>query len=187
MDDDTYARLSGLGSLARAAAASGPANARPVEKWNPPYCGGIGLKIRRDGTWAYQGSPIARLPLVKLFASVLRKDDDGRTYLVTPAERVDVVVEDAPFLGVEMAVEGRGHEQRISLRTNVDDVVSIDAEHPLRFEVQEPGGGLKPYVRVRGRLDALLTRAVYAELAELAEEKDGEVGVWSGGVWWGMG
>jgi len=180
----------GLEALMRDAAASGEAGARPVEKWNPPYCGDIGMKIRRDGTWMYQGSPIGRIALVKLFASILRKDDDGKTYLVTPAEKVDVEVEDAPFLAVEMAVSGEGRNQTLTFRTNVDDVVTVDAEHPLRFERSEPDGGLKPYVLVRGRLEALCTRAVYAELVALAEPRDGncdEVGVWSGGVWWGMG
>ncbi|HET6390004.1 MAG TPA: DUF1285 domain-containing protein [Hyphomicrobium sp.] len=174
----------------RAASEGGPSGARPVDKWNPPYCGDIGMAIRRDGTWIYQGSPIGRMALVKLFASILRKDDDGRTYLVTPAEKVDVAVEDAPFLAVEMAATGEGRERTITLRTNVDDVVTIDAEHPLRFAASEPDGGLKPYVRVRGRLEALCTRAVYAELVELAEPRDidgDEVGVWSGGVWWRMG
>ncbi|HML29393.1 MAG TPA: DUF1285 domain-containing protein, partial [Hyphomicrobium sp.] len=107
----------------------------------------------------------------------------------TPAEKVDVAVEDAPFLAVEMAVAGEGEAQRLTFRTNLDDVVTVDAEHPLRFAATEPDGGLKPYVLVRGRLEALCTRAVYAELVELAEVGEGgeEVGVWSGGTWWGMG
>ena len=179
----------GLDALLRAAAASGEAGARPVDNWNPPYCGDIGMKIRRDGTWAYRGSPIGRIAMVKLFASILRKDDDGKTYLVTPAEKVDVEVEDAPFLAVEMAVSGEGRDQTLTFRTNVDDIVTVDADHPLRFEQTGPDGGLKPYVLVRGRLEALCTRAVYAELVSLADAKDGEgdeVGVWSGGVWWGM-
>jgi hypothetical protein len=127
---------------------------------------------------------------VKLFASILRKDEDGRTYLVTPAEKVDVAVEDAPFLAVEMGVDGEGEARSLTLRTNVDDLVTVDAEHPLRFERSEPDGGLKPYVRVRGRLEPLLTRAVYAELVGLAVPRDtrsDEVGVWSEGHWWRMG
>lgn len=177
----------GLDALLRAAAASGEAGARPVEEWSPPYCGDIGMKICRDGTWTYQGSPIGRIAMVKLFASILRKDDDGRTFLVTPAEKVDVEVEDAPFLAVEMAVSGEGRDRTLTFRTNVDDVVTVDADHPLRFERCEPDGGLKPYILVRGRLEARCTRAVYAELVSLADAKDGEgdeVGVWSGGVWW---
>jgi hypothetical protein len=186
MNGNSAAQPPGLEGLLQAAREGGAAGVRPVEKWNPPYCGDIGMAIRRDGTWTYQGSPIGRTALVKLFASILRKDDDGRTYLVTPAEKVDVAVEDAPFLAVEMAVSGEGRKQSLTFRTNLDDVVTVDAEHPLRFESSEPDGGLKPYVLVRGSLEALATRAVYAELVELAVTGD-EVGVWSGGVWWGMG
>jgi hypothetical protein len=178
-----------------AKAALDAAGLPPVESWNPPYCGDIGMVICRDGSWTYRGSAITRLPLVKLFSTILRKDADGRTYLVTPAEKVDVAVEDAHFLGVELDVRGAGRDQAISVRTNVDDVVTIGADHPLTFVVEDDGGQ-KPYVRVRGRLDALLTRAAYAELVALAAGRDGAegapasgddeppAGVWSGGVWW---
>jgi uncharacterized protein len=189
MNGNSDARPPGLEGLLRSASAGGAAGVRPVEKWNPPYCGDIGIAIRRDGTWMYRGSPIGRIALVKLFASILRKDDDGRTYLVTPAEKVDVDVEDAPFLAVEMAVSGEGRDQSLTFRTNLDDVVTVDAEHPLRFETSAPDGGLKPYVLVRGRLEALCTRALYVELVELAVAGDAggeELGVWSGGMWWGM-
>ncbi|MEQ1717594.1 MAG: DUF1285 domain-containing protein [Hyphomicrobium sp.] len=178
-------RRGGLEALiAAAGSGSGAGGVRPVETWNPPYCGDIGLAIRADGTWLYQQSPIRRPALVKLFASILRKDADGLTYLVTPVERIDVHVEDAPFLAVEMAVSGAGEGQTLTFRTNVDDVVSADATHPLRFAVQERSGGLKPYVLVRGRLEALVTRAVYADLVELAVDRNGRPGVWSGGQWW---
>lgn len=175
----------GLEALMRAAREGGGAGPRPVERWNPPYCGDIGLAIRRDGTWTYQGSPIGRVALVKLFASCLRKDEDGRTYLVTPAEKVDVHVEDAPFLAVELAVSGVRTEQKLTLRTNVDDVVSVNAAHPLRFAVQLSSGGLKPYVLVRGRLEALVTRALYADLVALAEPREtgGPPGIWSSEGW----
>ncbi|MFT3730185.1 MAG: DUF1285 domain-containing protein [Hyphomicrobium sp.] len=189
MTGNSAAPSPGLEGLLQAAREGGAAGARPVEKWNPPYCGDIGMAIRRDGTWTYQGSPIGRIGLVKLFASILRKDADGRTYLVTPAEKVDVAVEDAPFLAVEMAVEGEGAAQRLTFRTNLDDVVTVDAEHPLRFERSGPDGGLKPYVQVRGRLEALCTRAVYAELVDLAVDRaegSDEVGVWSSGTWFTM-
>jgi hypothetical protein len=190
-NDKSDADQSGFDALLRAATGSGAAGARPVEDWNPPYCGDIGLRIRRDGTWTYQESPIGRIALVKLFASILRKDEDGRTYLVTPVEKIGIDVEDAPFLAVEMAARGEGRDQQLTFRTNVDDVVTVDRDHPIRFEREKPDGGLKPYVRVRGRLEALCTRSVYAELVGLAEPRDGDasdaVGVWSGGVWWGMG
>ena len=162
----------------------------PVERWDPPYCGDIGLKICADGTWVYRDSPIRREALVKLFASVLRKDADGRTYLVTPAEKVDMAVEDAPFLAVEMEVHGTGKGQELIFRTNVDDIVRCGLEHPLRFSVQEPTGGLKPYVRVRGRLDALLTRPLYYDLVGLAGEemRGGSFvpGLWSGDTFFAM-
>ena len=156
----------------------------PIESWNPPYCGDIGLAIRADGTWTYQGSPIGRMALVRLFARVLKREADGRYYLVTPAEKVDVTVEDAPFLAVEMQIEGEGAERRLLFRTNVDDIVACGAEHPLRF-VPEPGsGGLKPYLHVRGRLEALVTRALYYDLVDLAEpvpgDADGRLGIRSG-------
>jgi uncharacterized protein len=178
-----------LEALMRSAGQS--AGQRPVETWHPPYCGDIGLAIRADGIWMYQESPIGRPALVKLFASILRKDADGKTYLVTPAEKIDVHVADAPFLAVEMAVAGQGPEQSLTFRTNVDDVVTVGPANPLRFALQEPGGGLKPYILVRGRLEALATRAVYADLVDLAvadheAHGSGALGLWSGGMWWGM-
>lgn len=173
-----------LGSLlAGASTARRPA---PVDEWNPPYCGDIGLKILADGTWLYQGSAIGRPALVKLFAGVLRRDADGRFFLVTPAEKVDVEVEDAPFLAVEMEVQGEGREQQLLFRTNVDDVVTCGPTHPLRFARQAPSDGLKPYLLVRGRLEALLTRALVHDLVALAVEEPREsqrvTGIWSGGA-----
>jgi uncharacterized protein len=175
-------KIAGLEALLRGAAGRGPA---PVDKWNPPYCGDIGLAILRDGTWTYQNSPIGRKALVTLFARVLRKDADGRTYLVTPAEQVDVQVADAPFLAVEMEVRGTAQAQALIFRTNVDDIVTCDADHPLRFAAEPGSGGLKPYLLVRGRLEALVTRAVYQDLVALAVEdqtRPDRLGVWSGGA-----
>ncbi len=140
----------------------------PVDSWNPPECGDIGLAIGADGTWAYLGSPILRPGLVRLFASVLRREADGRTFLVTPAEKVLVHVADAPFLAVEMELAQTERGDALVFRTNVDDVVICDREHPLRFDVDPNTGAVKPYVRVRGRLDALLTRALTYEVLELA-------------------
>lgn len=144
----------------------------PVERWDPKFCGDIDMEIRRDGTWFYMGTPIGRMPLVQLFSTVLRKDADGKTYLVTPVERVGISVEDAPFLAVEMNVSGKGRGQIITFRTNVGDVVEAGAEHPLRFVDEPETGGLKPYVLVRGRLEALLARPVMYELVEHGEEID---------------
>ena len=161
----------------------------PVETWDPPYRGNIGLAINADGSWSYQGSPINRSALVRLFARVLRRDMDGRHYLVTPAERFDIAVVDAPFRAVEMEVEGENREQQLIFRTNVDDIVRCGPGHPLRFELEAGSGGLKPYLLVRGRLEALVTRALYYDLVELAirpgDRPTGtdpdRPGIWSGG------
>nr|WP_235867180.1 DUF1285 domain-containing protein [Roseibium marinum] len=158
----------------------------PVEKWNPPFCGDLDIRIARDGTWHYLGSPIGRERLVRLFASVLRKDADGRHYLVTPVEKIGITVEDAPLLAVEMAVEGEGENQAVTLRTNLGDLVRVGPDHPLRFEKETDSGGLKPYVLVRGRLEALFTRALMYELADMLEEREEgngvALGIWSGGA-----
>jgi hypothetical protein len=144
----------------------------PVERWNPAYCGEIDMRIAADGTWHYMGTPINRTALVKLFSTVLRKDPE-RYVLVTPVERVGITVEDAPFLAVEMAVEGNGRSRQIAFRTNVDDLVQVGPDHPLRFE-QDANGGVKPYVKVRGDLWARVTRSLALDLIALGEEKDVE-------------
>ena len=150
--------------------------APPVEQWHPDFCGDIDIRIASDGTWFYQGTPILRDALVRLFASVLRKDEDGRIYLVTPVEKLGIVVEDAPFLAVEMAFEDDASEGdgRLVFRTNVGDLVPLDGEHPIRFALEEQTQGLKAYLRVRGRLEALVTRALMFDLVALAEEGTGD-------------
>ena len=167
--------ISGLQALL-SRATQGAKGLPPVEKWNPPDCGAIDMVIRADGTWFYLGTPIGRAPLVRLFSTVLRKDDDGKTYLVTPVEKIEITVEDAPFVAVEMHVDNRGPDQVLTFRTNVGDVVEAGPEHPLRFELEEESDGLKPYLHVRGRLEALVSRAVMYDLAELGEtvEADGQ-------------
>jgi hypothetical protein len=161
----------------------GPA---PVEKWNPPYCGLIDMRIAADGTWFYMGSPIGREAMVRLFASVLRKDEDGGTYLVTPVERCGIHVDDVPFVAVELHAEGERRDQRLTFRTNVGDIVAIDADHSLRFVVDAANDGVKPYFTVRGRLEARVNRAVTYQLLDLGVEADHEgerwFGVWSGGA-----
>ena len=175
--------IAGLAARLRSEAGGrGPA---PVEAWNPPFCGDIDMRIAADGTWFYAGSPIGREAMVRLFASVLRRDSDGRTYLVTPVEKCGIVVEDVPFLAVELASEGDGEDQVLALRTNVGDVVKVDADHPLRFAHDPHNAGLKPYVLVRGRLEARLTRSALYDLVERGAESpfEGEpwFGVWSSG------
>ena len=142
----------------------------PVERWNPDFCGDLDMEIKADGTWFYLGTPIGRMPLVQLFSTVLRKDADGKTYLVTPVEKVGIRVVDAPFVAVEMDVSGEGDQQVITFRTNVGDLVEVGPEHPLRFVDEDATGGLKPYVLVRGRLDALVARPVMYELVEYGED-----------------
>jgi hypothetical protein len=142
----------------------------PVERWNPDFCGDLDMEIRADGTWFYLGTPIGRMPLVQLFSTVLRKDEDGKTYLVTPVEKVGIRVVDAPFVAVEMNVSGAGDDQVITFRTNVGDEVEAGPEHPLRFVDEDETGGLKPYLLVRGRLEALVARPVMYELVEHGEE-----------------
>ncbi|MBW9086540.1 DUF1285 domain-containing protein [Rhizobium wenxiniae] len=141
----------------------------PVDKWNPPFCGDLDMEIRADGTWFYMGTPIGRAPLVRLFSTVLRKDEDGKTYLVTPVEKVGIRVVDAPFVAVEMQAGERDGAPLITFRTNVGDVVEVDAAHPLRFETVGEERQLKPYVLVRGRLEALVSRAMMYELVALGE------------------
>ncbi|QND47794.1 DUF1285 domain-containing protein [Rhizobium lusitanum] len=141
----------------------------PVERWNPPFCGDIDMEIRADGTWFYMGTPIGRAPLVRLFSTVLRKDADEKTYLVTPAERVGIRVVDAHFVAVEMSVTERDGKRLLTFRTNVGDVVEAGREHPIRFVISGDNDELKPYLHVRGRLEALVTRAVMYDLVELGE------------------
>ncbi len=167
--------LQGLEGVA-AARKRGPA---PVHLWNPPFCGDIDMRIAGDGTWFYMGSPIGRAPLVQLFASILRKDED-RFVLVTPVERVGIKVDDAPFLAVELLTAHASGAPVLSFRTNVDDFVTVDRDHPLRFE-RGASEGLKPYVLVRGGLWALVKRALFYDLAAL-----GEIQEWEGESWFGV-
>jgi hypothetical protein len=156
----------------------------PVERWNPPYCGEIDMRIASDGTWFYMGTPITRPALVRLFSTVLRKDED-RFVLVTPVERVGIAVDDAPFLAVEMAVDGEGANRAVAFRTNLDDLVTVGPAHPIRF-ARDPSDGIKPYVKVRGNLWALVTRPLALDLVALGEEmeQDGQaiLGLWAGGM-----
>ncbi|WP_180900898.1 DUF1285 domain-containing protein [Martelella soudanensis] len=142
----------------------------PVDAWEPAFCGDIDMEIRGDGAWLYQGSPIGRAALVQLFSTVLRKDEDGETYLVTPVEKLRIRVEDAPFIAVGMEVEGVGDSRTLVIRTNMGDLVEAGPDHPLRFDASGDDDGLKPYVLVRGRLEALFSRALTYDLMALGEE-----------------
>ena len=165
------ASISSLHALIERAAES-KGGKPPVERWNPAFCGDIDMEIRADGTWFYMGTPIGRMPLVRLFSSVLRKDEDGKTYLVTPVEKIGIRVEDAPFLAVEMHHDIRDGRPVVTFRTNVGDVVEAGTDHPLRFVEEQENEGVKPYLLVRGRLEALLTRSVMHELISYGEEID---------------
>lgn len=143
----------------------------PIHLWNPPFCGDLDMRIAADGTWFYLGSPIGRPALVRLFASVLKREGD-RYFLVTPVEKVGIKVDDAPFHAVEMAAEGEGAERTLTFRTNVDDLVRCDREHGLRFEPEAGTGGLRPYLHVRADLWARVTRALFFDLVEMGETRD---------------
>jgi hypothetical protein len=153
----------------------------PVEQWNPIHCGDSEMRIARDGTWFHQGSPIGRETMVRLFSSILRREPDGSHVLVTPVEKLDIAVDDAPFVAVEMKAEGDGADARLAFRLNTGDLVTAGADHRLRFVAGEDGP--RPYLGVRGGMEALVARSVYYELAERAlAGGDGVAGVWSDGV-----
>ena len=162
----------------------------PVHLWNPPFCGDIEMRIARDGTWFFMNSPIGRKPLVKLFSSILRRDADGNYYLVTPVEKCGIKVDDAPLVVVDMRIEGSGKNQIVRFVTQVDDEVTVDGDHPLRFDKEAGTDGLKPYVLVRGRLEALVNRPTFYELAAkgavAAEDGEAWFGIWSSGRFWRM-
>lgn len=152
----------------------------PVHLWNPPFCGDLDIRIAADGTWYYMKSPIGRMPLVKLFSSVLKREE-GRFFLVTPVEKIGITVDDAPFTAVEMRAEGEGRERRLAFRTQVDDWIEVGEEHPLRFEKEAGTEGVKPYLHVRRDLWALVSRALFHDLASL-----GEVASHEGRDWFGV-
>lgn len=172
MDSDAIkSGLEGLQALVGRAGKTGRGPA-PVEKWEPEYCGELDMEIKRDGTWFYMGTPIGRAALVKLFATVLRKDEDGETYLVTPVEKIKIRVEDAHFVAVEMNAHQVNGTQILTFRTNVGDLVEAGANNPLRFVTVAENNGVKPYVLVRGRLEALVARSVMYELISHGEETE---------------
>jgi hypothetical protein len=159
----------------------------PVERWNPSHCGHSDMRIARDGTWFHQGSPIGRPAMVRLFSTILRREPDGRHVLVTPVEKLDIDVEDAPFVAVAVHSEGQGRERNISFRLNTDDYVIAGPDNSIRIDINDAGEPA-PYVHVRGGLEALIARPVYYELAEWALADEGDPpGVWSGGAFFSFG
>ncbi|GIX12044.1 MAG: hypothetical protein KatS3mg118_0003 [Paracoccaceae bacterium] len=176
---ETQPSAESLAATARAAARRGPP---PVHLWNPPFCGDLDIRIARDGTWFYLGTPIGRMALVRLFASILRRDEDGRYYLVTPVEKVGIRVDDAPFVAVDFRVEDPGPDQRLVFTTNVGDEVAAGPDHPIRVERDPATGEPAPYVHVRGRLEALIDRKSFYRLVDLGVVEDGWFGLRSGGA-----
>ena len=163
----------------------------PIYKWNPPFCGEIDIRISRDGAWRYQGSLITRKKLVRLFSTVLRREEDDHYYLVTPVEKVRIKVDDAPFVAVDVDVLGSGEAQKLHFETNLGDTVVVDQDHPM-WVVNDPlSGEPSPYVRIRDSLNALISRAVYYRLVDLAQEKivDGisHLGLFSCGQFFSLG
>lgn len=157
----------------------------PIEKWNPAHCGHSDMRIDRDGTWFHEGSPIGRMEMVRLFASVLRREPDGRHVLVTPVEKLDIDVEDAPFVAVALQSEGEGRDRRLAFQLNTGDLVVAGPDHPILLRAGE--NGPRPYLAVRGGLEARISRSVYYELATMAlGEGDEAPGLWSGGQWFAL-
>ena len=157
----------------------------PVHLWNPPFCGDLDMRIARDGTWFYLGTPIGRAPLVKLFSSILRKDGD-KYFLVTPVEKVGIVVEDAPFVAIDFDVSGRDEAQVLTFTTHVGDTAVAGPEHPIRVERDPETGEPSPYVLVRANLEALIDRKSFYRLVDVGSHHDVDgaswFGVWSGGA-----
>ena len=157
----------------------------PVDQWHPTHCGNSDMRIARDGTWFHQGSPIGREAMVRLFSTILRREPDGNYVLVTPGEKLDIAVEDAPFIAVEVKSEGAGERRKLAFRLNTGDLVVAGPDNALRF-VETPDGP-HPYLHVRGGMEALVARTVYYELASLAlDENDDPPGLWSDGAFFAM-
>lgn len=173
-------------AIAETAKREGKKGPPPVHLWNPPFRGDIDMRIARDGEWFYRGSPIQRLPLVKLFASVLRHDEDGKFYLVTPVEKVGIKVDDAPFVAVDYRIDGDAGAPLFTFVTNLGDEAEAGPDHPIRVSRDPETGEPAPYIHIRARLEALIDRKTFYRLVDIGErrEHDGEMwfGLWSGGV-----
>ena len=179
---DSAPSVDGIAAAARSAAKKGPP---PVHLWNPPFCGDLDMRIARDGTWFYLGTPIGRRPLVKLFASVLKREGDAY-FLVTPVEKVGIKVDDAPFVAVDFTVAGEDAAQVLTFTTNVDDTAEAGEAHPIRMTTDPATGEPAPYILIRRNLEALIDRKSFYRLVDLgtAHVVDGvaQFGIWSGGT-----
>lgn len=162
----------------------------PVEKWKPDFCGDIDMVIKRDGLWFYEGSPIGRAKLVRLFSTVLKREGD-QYFLVTPVEKLGITVEDVPFVAVLMDAAGEGRSQSLTFTTNVGEKIVAGPEHRLVFRGDVKSGEASPYLHVRKGLEARVARAVFYDLVELGEthqiEGENQFGVWSGGKFFPLG
>lgn len=171
--------------LAASIKAAGKASAKgglpPVHLWNPPFCGDLDMRIARDGTWFYLGTPIGRFELVKLFSSILKREE-GKYFLVTPVEKVGITVDDAPFVAVDFEARGEGAAQELLFTTHVGDQMLAGHDHPIRVERDAETGEPSPYVLVRSDLEALIDRKSFYRLVELGCHHDGWFGLWSGGA-----
>lgn len=153
----------------------------PVEKWNPDHCGDIGLEIKSDGSWHYMNSPIGRKKIVNLFARILRKEADGSYVLVTPVEKIIIKVDDVPFIAVDVNIAGSGRDAMLSFSTNTGDTVVASEKYPIRVIIDPKTEEPSPYVLVRSKLEAKISRSVFYDLVNLGEEFNGYFGIWSGG------
>lgn len=168
------------GLAAAAKAASAGKKLPPVHLWNPPFCGDLDMRIARDGTWFYLGTPIGRFELVKLFSSILKRED-GKYFLVTPVEKVGITVDDAPFVAVDFDVTGTGESQTLTFTTHVGDHATAGSEHPIRVVRDPETGEPSPYILIRADLEALIDRKSFYRLVELGTHHNGWFGLWSGG------
>lgn len=171
-------------NLAAAAKAAGKRGLPPVHLWNPEFCGDLDMRIARDGTWFYLGTPIGRKELVRLFSTIIRKDGDDY-FLVTPVEKVGITVDDAPFVAVDFDATGEGAEQALTFETNVGDVVVAGPDHPIRVARDPKTGEPSPYVHIRRNLEALIDRKSFYRLVEIGAHRDIDgqswFGLWSSG------
>ena len=157
----------------------------PVHLWNPPFCGDLDMRIARDGTWFYQGTPIGRPGLVKLFSSILKREN-GKYFLVTPVEKVGITVDDAPFVAIDFEVQGEGDAQQLTFVTHVDDMAKAGPDHPIRVERDPDTGEPSPYILIRADLEALIDRKSFYRLVDLGVHHEEWFGVWSGGQFFGI-